>query len=216
MDSRSLLTVKPTLARRVSDLFKADGNNNGTPLIFSNSSMKKLRHCCQNVGLFPYLLYSLGNSKFNDNNKLNWSLIITRITEKIFLLYGNIRQTIRYHSNFDKIYQKSICHNVEMKQSMDTDITLTNVSQNVKKFDEFYCEKRESSSLLMIISVYIAMVILIAQLIGIISLIFTGKFTPGFVFLVCSLLCLGYIIMKVLLCEDSFNDMKKRGKRKVE
>lgn len=196
--------------------FPADGNNNGTPLIFGNSSMKKLRHCCQNVGLFPYLLYSLGNSKFNDTNKLNWSLIISRITEKIFLLYGNIRQTIRYHSNFDRIYQKSICHNVEMKQSKDTDITSTIVSQNVNKFDKFHREKQEPSSILMIISVYIAMVILIAQLIGIISLIFNGEFPPGFVFLVCSLLFLGYIIMKVLLCEESFNDMKKRGKRKVE
>ncbi|XP_015115928.1 uncharacterized protein LOC107040370 [Diachasma alloeum] len=191
----SRLLSKPTLVRRVSDLFK-DSNTSGSQL-FTHSSMQKLRHCCQNLNLFPYLLYSLGDVK-NTTQKLTINQLITTFTDRLFQLYLNIRLIV--HSKLQPDPQKST----------------QEAKGEVKKFTKFERQKRKPNSLLLILAVYLAPLVLVFQLVGILSLLVFGKYTPGFVFLLSALLFLGYISMKVLFHDNDNQEYKKRAKRKID
>ncbi|CAK9817290.1 hypothetical protein ANTQUA_LOCUS9319 [Anthophora quadrimaculata] len=127
---------KSTLDGRVSDILK-DGSYSGPPMLFHHESMQKIRHCCQNLNLFPYLLYSFDNSKSHP------------IVRKVHLC----------------------------------------------------------------LAVYFALVFLAFQLVGLFSLMVIGKYTPGFIFLVSSLMFLSYITLKVFFHESvTLNDKSRKIK----
>ncbi|XP_063985266.1 uncharacterized protein LOC135166684 [Diachasmimorpha longicaudata] len=191
----SRILSKPTLVRRVSDLFK-DSNTSGSQL-FRHPSMQKLRHCCQNLNLFPYLLYSLGDVK-NTTQKLTINQLMTKFTDRLFELYLNIRLIV--HTKLQPVPSKA---SPEAKEE-------------VKKFTKFERQKRKRNSLLLITAVYLAPLVLVFQLVGILSLLVFGKYTPGFIFLLSALLFLGYISMKVLFHDNDNQRYRKPTKRKVD
>lgn len=173
-----------------------DGNRHGSQLLFTNSSMQKLRHCCQNLNLFPYLLYSLADVK-STTQKFTLNQLISKFTDGLFELYLNLRLSV--HSRILKLQKRTPVKNVEKSQ----------------KFQKFERQKRRQNSLLLTFAVYSAPLVLAFQLIGIISLLILGKYTPGFIFLVSALLFLGYILMKVLSHDSDSKEYKKREKRKL-
>lgn len=168
-----------------------------TPLLFNHSSMQKLRHCCQNLNLFPYLLYSIGNAK---SDHLNVGQLLAIITERIFLLYVNVRQHVHDGLKLEKKNQKD----KDIKKIIEPE------------FSKFQPKKRKENSIILTLAVYLAPFVLAFQLIGIFSLMIFGKYTPGFLFLLSALIFLGYISMKVLIQDGSCQGRKKSGKRKLE
>lgn len=87
---------KPTFVRRVSNMLK-DGSYSEPPMLFRHASMQKIRHCCQNLNLLPYLLYSFDNSKSHPiarkvHNCLGQFLQI--VTARIFLIYKSFRRSL--------------------------------------------------------------------------------------------------------------------------
>ncbi|XP_011301662.1 uncharacterized protein [Fopius arisanus] len=191
----SRLSSQPTLVRRVSDLFR-DGNASGSQL-FTHSSMQKLRHCCQNLSLFPYLLYSLGDMK-NTSQKQTINQLISKLTARLIQLYLAIRLS------------------VHRKLQPETPKPSPEALKVNVKFTKFEIQKRKQNSLLLILAVYLAPIVLLFQLIGILSLLVLGKHTPGFIFLLSALLFLGYISMKVLSHDNDNEEYKKRAKRKID
>ncbi|XP_057321708.1 uncharacterized protein LOC130665380 [Microplitis mediator] len=203
----TLLADKPTLVRRVSDLLK-DGSQS-TPLLFNNPSIQKLRHCCQNLNLFPYLIYSLGDSETTNPEKFTLTQLTRRISEKIFPLYANVHSSIR---------QKTPHHTHNLK-STATEILPENLP---RKITYEYFEKnsirqtvKRQRSLLLIYSIYLTQIILVTQLLTLLSLMFYGKFSPGFIFLFTTLLLLCSIIIKIFFAENpSPRKRLNRSKRK--
>lgn len=161
--------------------------------------MEKLRHCCENLNLFPYLLYSLENAK---NNQLNFGQLFKIISEKIFFFYVNIRQHnlcgLRLISDSEKIQSDS--QSSSSKKSV------------IQKFSKFQIEKRKENSLLIILAVYLAPILLAFQLIGIVTLILFGEYTPGFLFLFFSIIFLGYISMKIFTRDTTSQENKQKLK----
>ncbi|XP_034951622.1 uncharacterized protein [Chelonus insularis] len=209
---KSLLSVKPTLVRRVSDLFK-DGNNNGSQLLFNNTSMQKLRHCCQNLGHFPYLFHSFSNSKSSNGHRLHLNLLIDRICERIFTLYtNNLRQAISCRFSTESHQKSSVSQTANDENSCNKILEVQKICRNHFQVKH---EKQENSILLRL-AIYVVPVILLSQLMGLISLIFIGKYTPGFLFLLSALLFLGYISMKIFLYQNFILYDKNFGKRKLE
>ncbi|CAK9817292.1 hypothetical protein ANTQUA_LOCUS9319 [Anthophora quadrimaculata] len=165
---------KSTLDGRVSDILK-DGSYSGPPMLFHHESMQKIRHCCQNLNLFPYLLYSFDNSKSHP------------IVRKV-------------HLCLDKSKETKVLKRPEQRKS-----TL--------KFRQFSQQKRKRTPLHLILAVYFALVFLAFQLVGLFSLMVIGKYTPGFIFLVSSLMFLSYITLKVFFHESvTLNDKSRKIK----
>lgn len=194
---------RTTLVRRVSDMFK-DGNYCGPPLLFRHSSMQKIRHCCQNLNLFPYLLYSFGNSKPHPvARKVNVCvvLLLKTITERIFLL----------NSSFRRIFLQGLCPNIPCREES---VVQDNLAKPSLKFCKFEKQKRKQISLLLTLAVYFALTIVVFQLVGLCSLLISGKYTPGFIFLVIALLFLGYISLKIMV-HNTVSHGFKREKRKA-
>ncbi|XP_044008630.1 uncharacterized protein LOC122852737 [Aphidius gifuensis] len=190
-------STRMTLVRRVSDLFR-EKNNSGSPRLFNHSSMEKLRHCCQNLNLFPYLLYSLENAK---NNQLNFGQLFRIISERIFLFYVNIRQHNLYGLRL-----------ISDSKKIQSDSQSSSKKCVIQKFSKFQIEKRKENSLLIILAVYLAPILLAFQLIGIVTLILFGEYTPGFLFLFFSIIFLGYISMKIFTRDTTSQDNKQKLK----
>lgn len=185
---------RPTLVGRVSNMLK-DGNYSGPPLLFTRTSMRKIRHCCQNLNL-SYLLYSLENSKSHPLAKqvnLHLVLFVRRVVERASLLYVFLCNSLLSPAK---------------KAGAEGEI------ETKPKFRNLRREKRKSSVFLTL-AIYVAPLILAFQLLGLCSLLVFGKYTPGFIFLIGALFLLGFISMKVL-----FHDKRalsfKCNKRKVQ
>ncbi|CAK9801397.1 hypothetical protein ANTPLA_LOCUS2798 [Anthophora plagiata] len=195
---------KTTLDGRVSDLLK-DGSYSGPPMLFHQESMQKIRHCCRNLNLFPYLLYSFDNSKSHPIvRKVHLCLgqFLETIIARIFFLYNSIRQSLLRDIRSDKSKKTKLLKRPEQKKSM-------------LEFRQFSKQKRKRTPLHLILAVYFVLMFLVFQLVGLFSLIVIGKYTPGFIFLISSLMFLGCISLKVLFHESvSLND--KSRKIKVE
>ncbi|XP_044591816.1 uncharacterized protein LOC123269934 [Cotesia glomerata] len=195
-----LLANKPTLVRRVSDLLK-DGSQS-TPLLFNNPSIQKLRHCCQNLNLFPYLLYSLGSK--TSTEKFTLTQLIQRITDKIFLLYASVYASIRQRAH------RAHSHNPQAARE-----------KSPSKLSEEYFQQHSARPSakkphsLLIYAIYVSQVVLVTQLVTLLRIMFIGKFTPGFIFLFSAMLLLCCISMKVFFASN-ISQKVNRGKRKIE
>lgn len=69
----------------------------------TDTSMEKLRHCCENLNLFSYILNCFDNTK---SRKMNVQLrhVLQSLMEKIFSMYINLHQSI-----FTKTTPKKNC-----------------------------------------------------------------------------------------------------------
>lgn len=193
---------KSTLDGRVSDILK-DGSYSGPPMLFRHESMQKIRHCCQNLNLFPYLLYSFDNSKSHPIvRKVHLCLgqFLETIIARIFFLYNNIRQSLLSDIRSDKSKETKVLKRPEQRKP-----TL--------KFRQFNQQKRKRTPLHLILAVYFALMFLAFQLVGLFSLMVIGKYTPGFIFLISSLMFLSYITLKILFHESvTLNDKSRKIK----
>ncbi|XP_066597584.1 uncharacterized protein [Prorops nasuta] len=199
-----------TLVRRVSNMIK-DGSYSGPPMLFRHPSMEKIRHCCQNLNLFPYLLYSYDNSKSHPiARKVNLCLnhILKGITESFFVIYESLRKTI-----LRRIQSAEPSGSVERKEHSE-DILKVTAPSSFQKFERK--KPKQNNPVFLVIAVYVASLIIAFQLVGLCSLMIIGKYTPGFIFLITALLFLGGITLKILLHETLTYGVSSAEKRKVQ
>ncbi|XP_071578839.1 uncharacterized protein [Temnothorax nylanderi] len=207
MEQNDGLKRKPTLVRRVSDMFK-DGNYSGPPMLFRHASMQKIRHCCQNLNLLPYLLYSFDNSKSHPLARkmhVYLSHFLQEITLGLLATYENLRQSALHGIHIEK----------PIHAQKATEETNDDSAKPVVKFNRFKKLKRKHSCYLAA-AVYLVPLLLVFQTMVICSLTIFGKYTPGFLFLITSLLFLGGIALKILLHGTAMYGIKKCERKKVQ
>lgn len=206
MEQNDGLKRKPTLVRRVSDMFK-DGNYSGPPMLFRHASMQKIRHCCQNLNLLPYLLYSFDNSKSHPIARkmhVYLSHFLHEITLSLLVTYENFRQSVLHEIRIEKpATQKTIAE------------TNGEPAKPAARFNEYKKPKRKHPCYLTA-AVYLVPLLLVFQMITICNLTIFGKYTPGFIFLITALLFLGGIALKILLHETVLHDVNKCERKKVQ
>lgn len=204
-EEETIIKGKPTLVRRVSNMLK-DGNYSGPPLLFRHASMQKLRHCCQNLNLFPYLLYSYDNSKSHPvARKVSLCIgdLLRNIVERFFFIYKFLRYTALQEIATDKV---STPIKQEKKEDKNDDVVRVEEQKPiVKKFQRFERQRRKRIPIFLILAVYLAPLILASELVALFSLLIFGKYTPGFVFLISALMFLGCIAFRVF-----FHDINEK------
>lgn len=171
-------------------MFK-DGNYSGPPMLFRHASMQKIRHCCQNLNLLPYLLYSFDNSKSHPLARkmhVYLSHFLQEITIRLLITYENLRQSVlrEIHVKKPAVAQKATAE------------TSDELAKPAARFNRFKKPKREHSRYLTA-AVYLVPLLLVFQMITLCGLTIVGKYTPGFIFLITSMLFLGGIALKILL-----------------
>lgn len=164
--------------------------------------MQKLRHCCQNLNLFPYLLYTFGSSKSHPfAKKVNVRLeqYLKRILENLFLIYTSLRHLILREIRSEKKIR------AEKKIADEKLRVFRSIKQKPKEISYF-----------LVTAIYLVPLILAFQLVTIGSLLALENHTPGFIFLVTALFCLGFISLKVMFCDKTARKTFKNEKRKAE
>ena len=168
--------------------------------------MQKIRHCCQNLNLFPYLLYSFDNSKSHPiAKKVNVRIehILKKIVERLFLIYMSVRHVILR----------------EIRSEASSTKIRTNLSdavQTTPKFTKCRKQKPKKISYFLLLAIYLAPLVLAFQLVILVSLLVFETHTPGFIFLFSALLCLGYISLKIMISDTEARRAFKMEKRKLE
>ncbi|XP_033230382.1 uncharacterized protein LOC117181622 isoform X2 [Belonocnema kinseyi] len=205
MEPQTVMKKRQTLVRRVSDLFK-EGKYSGPPSLFRHTSMQRIRHCCQNLNLFPYLLYSFDNSKSHPlAKKVNLGIthILKKIAARFFLVYASFRHVV-----LRQIRSEAPVKIISAEPSKAVETT--------PKFTRSRKEKPKQNSYFLILAIYLAPLVLAFQLVAICSLLVFENHTPGFIFLFTALLCLGYISLKVMVSDTVSRREFKNEKRKLE
>ncbi|XP_029169021.1 uncharacterized protein LOC114938981 [Nylanderia fulva] len=200
MEKKNAIQRKPTLARRVSDLFK-DGNYNGPPMLFRHASMQKIRHCCQNLYLLPYLLYTFENSK-SLKVQISLSRFLQDITIRFLLAYENLRQLA--------------LREIRVEEPITAEPNDEPVAKLSASFGGFEKPKRKPHPLYLVAAVYLVPLLLGFQMVTLCGLTILGKYTPGFIFLISALLFLGGIALKILLHETVRHGANKCERKKVQ
>ncbi|XP_014208475.1 uncharacterized protein LOC106639390 [Copidosoma floridanum] len=206
-----------TLVRRVSDMFK-DGTYSGPPSLFS----QKIRHCCQNLNLFPYLLYSFENSKSHPlSKKVNqcFNLIVQSLVHRFLFVYTSLCRAVLH-----KLQKRS--HLVttpeprsQLSKARDTSCRPTEGRK--AKLCGFPRQKPKQGSALLVACIHLVPYIVGLQVLGLCSLLVYGKYSPGFIFLLVVLLSMGYVKMKIVFhvkCKVAERRARTtdRTRRKVE
>ncbi|XP_012218325.1 uncharacterized protein [Linepithema humile] len=207
MEKKDVLKGKPTLVRRVSDMFK-DGNYSGPPMLFRHTSMQKIRHCCQNLNLLPYLLYSFDNSKSHPLAR-KMHVYLNRFLQEMTLTlipYEKLRQAAK--------------SGLSAKSPIVAQETIAEPSDDLAKPAARFCRlekpKRKPHPFYLVAAAYLVPLLLICQVITLCSLTIFGKYTPGFIFLITALLFLGGIALKILLHETVLHADKKCERKKIQ
>lgn len=198
--------------------------------------MQRLRHCCQNLNLFPYLLYSFGNSKSHPTvQKMyrqfllmmhNFSIIVQSILQ-VILHSTPVKNSVRFAIGLQRVLLKHL-DSQGLTRSYEAFATFRKTSVNdtqrpvattdVKvetKFAKFKPQQPKRISILLTLAVYFALLVLASQLVGIFSVMLFGKYPPGFIFLMSALLFLGYITLKIMAFDKAGHGFKEQ-KRKSE
>ena len=187
-----------------------DGTYSGPPSLFS----QKIRHCCQNLNLFPYLLYSFENSKSHPLAKkvnLYFDLLLKYFVDQLLFVNTSLRQAA-----LRGLQHKSLPSSQTKVDEQKSDTAVSSAKARLSKFQK---QKPKKISVLLILAIYLAPLVLTVQLIGLCSLLIFGKYTPGFIFLVTSLVLLGYISMKIIFHQTEVarrTRVERREKRKRE
>ncbi|EFN78474.1 hypothetical protein EAI_13346 [Harpegnathos saltator] len=197
MEEKDVLKGKPTLVRRVSDMFK-DGSYSGPPMLFRHASMQKIRHCCQNLNLLPYLLYSFDNSKSHPIARtvhVYLSRFLRDIIVSFFIAYENLRRVVLYDFCKRK-FSRELPEEIAKPASEAAD----RFTSPTAKFSNFERPKnRKQRPVFLVAAVYLVPLLLALQVVMLCNLTFFSKYTPGFIFLISALLFLGGIALKILL-----------------
>ena len=193
---------KATLVGDVSNVLK-DGSHSGPPTLFRHASMQRIRHCCQNLNLLPYLLYSFDNSKSHP------------IARKVHLCFDHLLQTATARILLlQKSFRRSLIRGIHSEESQEQESAKLEEPCR-SRFRTFSRQKRKENPLFLILAVYFAPLLLACQSIGLFSLMVFGKYTPGFIFLFAALLFLGCISLKIFF-HESMTHTEKCEKKKEQ
>ncbi|KAI4490260.1 hypothetical protein M0802_010788 [Mischocyttarus mexicanus] len=199
----------PTLVRRVSNMLK-DGNYSGPPLLFRHASMQKLRHCCQNLNLFPYLLYSYDNSKSHPVAKrVNVCIgeLVRSLVKQFNYIYNIIRFTPLYEDdNNNNKDNKSIVKKISIESKTEKIEELGLVEdkrKSITKLKYFPNQRRNEISVFLTIAIYLVPLILALQIGLVYSFLIVDKYTPGFIFLVSALMFLAGIACRIFFHDSN-------------
>nr|XP_033336694.1 uncharacterized protein LOC117226469 [Megalopta genalis]XP_033336695.1 uncharacterized protein LOC117226469 [Megalopta genalis]XP_033336696.1 uncharacterized protein LOC117226469 [Megalopta genalis]XP_033336697.1 uncharacterized protein LOC117226469 [Megalopta genalis]XP_033336698.1 uncharacterized protein LOC117226469 [Megalopta genalis]XP_033336699.1 uncharacterized protein LOC117226469 [Megalopta genalis]XP_033336700.1 uncharacterized protein LOC117226469 [Megalopta genalis] len=201
---------KQALVRRMFNMVK-DDNYSGppAPLLSRHASMQKIRHCCQNLNLLPYLLYSFDNSKSHPIARkvhLCFDQLLQVVTARLLCLYEQFRQTLLQEIQTSKELRTS--------QEPEGPRSELDACRLAVKFDSIPRRKRKQTPLYLTLAVYLAPLLLFLQLVGLLGLMEIAKCTPGFMFLTSALLFLGCISLKVFF-HETVPRPARRQKNKV-
>ncbi|XP_015188495.1 PREDICTED: uncharacterized protein LOC107072793 [Polistes dominula] len=207
-EETTIIKRKPaTLVRRVSNMLK-DGNYSGPPLLFRNASMRKLRHCCQNMNLFPYLLYSYDNSKSHPVAKrVNICIgeLVRSLVKRSLYFYKFIQYITLHNDNNNNKDSNVIAKKISIELKKDKTKELGLVEDERKSITKFQCfqrQRRSQISIFFTIAVYLVPLILALQMVLLYSLLMIEKYTPGFVFLVSALMVLAGVASRIFFHES--------------
>ncbi|XP_047351486.1 uncharacterized protein LOC124949809 [Vespa velutina] len=218
----TIIKGKPTLVRRVSNMFK-DGNYSRPPLLFRHASMQKLRHCCQNLNLFPYLLYSYDNSKSHPvAKKVNVCIseLLRSIAERFFYIYKYLRCTSLYgngnknnnNNNNNVIYPKKSSIESKKGKGDEADLVIDDEERKpIAKFQRQERQRQKQIPFFLILAVYLVPLILAFEMIIVCSLLIFDKYTPGFVFLISAVIFLAYIAFRIFFYESKTKKSSSNG-----
>lgn len=190
--------------------------------------MQKLRHCCQNLNLFPYLLYSYDNSKSHPvAKKVNVCIseLLRSIAERFFYIYKYLRCTSLY-SNGNKsnnnnnnnsnnvVRQKESL--IELKKEKGDEADLVDDYDNeerkpIAKFQRQERQRQKQIPFFLIVAVYLVPLILAFEMIVVCSLMIFDKYTPGFVFLVSAVIFLACIAFRIFFYESKTEKSPSNG-----
>lgn len=200
---------KQALVHRVSNMVQDDSYTGpSAPLLLRHSSMQKIRHCCQNLNLLPYLLYTFDNSKSHPIARrvhLCFCQLLQVVTARLLCLYQQFRQTLLQEIQTSKELRT---------QEPEGSRTEADACRPAVKFNGIPRQKRKQTPLYLTLAVYLAPLLLLFQLVGLLGLMEIGKCTPGFMFLTSALLFLGCISLKVFFHETTPRPAR-RQKNKV-
>ncbi|XP_020284143.1 uncharacterized protein LOC109854922 isoform X2 [Pseudomyrmex gracilis] len=209
MEKKDILSRRPTLVRRVSDMFK-DGNYSGPPMLFRHASMQKIRHCCQNLNLLPYLLYSFDYSKSHPIAR-KVHLCLNGFLQQIFII------SFFTYQNLHRLTLRRIC----VKEPINVQETIVETSNDLEKpctkfSSKFEKPKRKQHHpLYLVVATYLVPLLLVFQVTALCKMTIYCKHTPGFIFLVTALLFLGGIALKIVLHETAKREKEQCEKKKV-
>lgn len=177
-------------------------------MLFRHASMQKIRHCCQNLNLLPYLLYSFDNSKSHPIARkmhVYLSHFFQEITISLLVTYGSLR--------------RSVLHGIRVEKPTNAQKTIAEINDDSAKpaarFNRLKKPKRKHSCYLTA-AMYLVPLLLVFQMMALCSLTIFGKYTPGFIFLITSLLFLGGIALKILLHQTVLYDVKRCERKKIQ
>lgn len=205
---------KQALVHRVSNMVQDDSYSSSppAPLLLRHSSMQKIRHCCQNLNLLPYLLYTFDNSKSHPIARrvhLCFDQLLQVVTARLLFLYQQFRQSL-----LQEIQTSKELRTQEEPEGSRTEV-VDACSRPAVKFNSIPRRKRKQTPLYLTLAVYLAPLLLFFQLVGLLGLMEIGKCTPGFMFLTSALLFLGCISLKVFFHETTPRPAR-RQKNKVQ
>lgn len=170
--------------------------------------MQKIRHCCQNLNLLPYLLYSFDNSKSHPLAR-KMHVYLNRFLQEMTLAlipYEKLRQVAKRGLSAESpiVAQKAIV------ESSD------DLAKPSARFCRFEKPKRKPHPFYLVAAAYLVPLLLVFQMIILCTLTIIGKYTPGFIFLITALLFLGGIALKILLHETALRGDEKCKRKKVQ
>lgn len=157
-------------------------------MLFRHASMQKIRHCCQNLNLLPFLLYSFGNSKSHP------------LVRKVHVYLSCLLQEINFLITYQYLRQ-SVLSGIRTEKPINAQGATAEPSDSLKpaaKFSRFQKPKRKPHPFYLVAVVYLAPLLLFCQVVTLCSLTIVSKYTPGFIFLIAAMLFLGCIACKIL------------------
>lgn len=182
-------------------------------MLLRHSSMQKIRHCCQNLNLLPYLFYSFDNSRSRLLAR-RVHVYLRRFFHEILVIgvlatYENLRQPVL----------RGFCAQKPALESAraETAEASEDLAKPSSRFGRIVKPKRKPNPSYLIAAVYLVPLLLLFQVTILCSLTTLGKrYNPGFIFLFSAVLILGGIALKILLHGTVMYGVGKCEKKKVQ
>jgi len=179
-------------------------------MLLRHASMQKIRHCCQNLNLLPFLLYSFDNSKSNPIVRKMY-VYLNCLLREITLSLLNTYQSLR-HSVLNEIRVERPSSSGQ-QEAQPTDLAKSVAT--FSKSETFKKPKRKPHPFYLVAAAYLVPLLLFCQTLTLCSLTILGKYTPGFLFLIAAMLFLGGIALKILMHEKTLCRMKQDENKKM-
>lgn len=176
--------------------------------------MQRIRHCCQNLNLLPYLLYSFDNSKSHPIAR-KAHVYLSRFFHDIVVIsvlasYESLRRSVLRGFRAQEAAANAQTPAAEAK------LPASEPAKPAARFGNIRRPKRKQNPFYLIAAVYLVPLLLIFQVTTLCNLTMFGKCNPGFIFLISALLLLGGIALKILLHGTVLYGNSKCERKKVQ